>query len=544
MRFRRIDHEDIKDQDPTPCGNAELWRFTQSLLDPNRFAFASFANQAPNYYTPATGDTNTLYHSQAGDLHNPGFSSGLGKPLSRPTSEGGLHGGQVAPATHLHGLSSNGLWSHHFQDGSPPRMQSRQFQSFAPHQFTQQPSAFDQGTIAQTYEDSLIENMVPELEMQERSPLIRCKPSPHKGNMAATVAPAPPSPNQKSTTLPALYSLYTDLPSFRYHIALNAPTAMIKQSHEAPVTYLNKGQAYSISLVNTAPMQASSPSAKYKTSFRVSFEHEQQRQQPASCWQLWKEGRRTNEAYRRDGRLQAVEFVDTSQVIGDKVQGRPRVELESSSFDGFVVTWTSVHDSSPECSFAVRFNFLSTDFSHFKGIKGIPVRLCAKTKMVLGATKSSPPKPDAELCYCKVRLFRDHGAERKLSNDVAHIEKTIDKLKQRIAQGETGVKGIGKREGSESISKSSISRRPGKVLKHKGTWSMSLASNNQGDRAPAERDLHMKVASLQDMFSSNKPISVLYFKGEEQDDPDLHPVLLGATPQDLSKLDINVDASV
>jgi hypothetical protein len=317
---------------------------------------------------------------------------------------------------------------------------------------------------------------------------------------------------------------------------------MIKQSDEVPVTYLNKGQAYSISLVDTSPLQAPPPNLKYRTFIRISFEDEQQRQRPAACWQLWKEGRGTNEAHQRGGRLQAVEFVDPSQVGGGEVQGRPRVELESSSFDGFVVTWTPVHNSAPDCSLAVRFNFLSTDFSHSKGVKGIPVRLCAKTELMTETTGS--PQLDAELCYCKVKLFRDHGAERKLSNDVAHVKKTIDKLKQQIAQVESGMKDFGKRKRSGSISRSSASTRPGKVPKHKRTWSMSSASDNQGARAPAEEDLHIKLASLQDMFSSTRPVSVLYLKGEEQDDPDLHPVLLSATPQELSKLDTNVDAPI
>tara|TARA_R110002003_G_scaffold76_1_gene6978 strand:- start:49170 stop:51050 length:1881 start_codon:yes stop_codon:yes gene_type:complete len=373
-----------------------------------------------------------------------------------------------------------------------------------------------------------MDNMVPDVEMQEHSPLIGFAPHSYQDNLAAAVAPPPPPPNQ----------------NFRYHVTLNAPTAMIKSSDEVPVTYLNKGQAYSISLVDTAPVQASPAPVKYRTFIRISFEDEQQRQRPAACWQLWKEGRGTNEAHQRGGRLQAVEFVDPSQVGGGEVQGRPRVEIESSSFDGFAVTWTPVHNATPECSLAVRFNFLSTDFSHSKGVKGIPVRLCAKTELVLDEPGSPQGKLDAELCFCKVKLFRDHGAERKLSNDVAHVKKTIDKLKQQIAQVESGMKDFGKRKRSSSISKGSASTRPGKVPKHKRTWSMSSASSNSGARAPAEEDLHIKLASLQDMFSSTRPVSVLYLKGDEQDDPDLHPVQLVSSPQDLSKLDTAIDAQM
>jgi hypothetical protein len=326
------------------------------------------------------------------------------------------------------------------------------------------------------------------------------------------------------------------LSSFRYHVTLNAPTAMIKHHGEIPVTYLNKGQAYAISIVDTQPQLATVP-ATYRTFIRVSFEDEQQRQRPSACWQLWKEGRGTNEAHHRGGRLQAVEFVDPSQAGGIEAAGRPKVELDCASFDGFAVTWTPSPNSPPECSVAVRFNFLSTDFSHSKGVKGIPVRLCAKTGL---QSTQSPAIPDAliaETCFCKVKLFRDHGAERKLSNDIAHVKKSIDKLKQQIAQSESGMKDLGKRKRSGSMSKptSTAASRPGKVPKHKRTWSMSSASST-GNRGAQEEDLQLKLAALQDMFTSTRPASVLYLKGEEGDDPDLHPVRLTGEPQDLTKV--------
>jgi hypothetical protein len=519
------DPDDIKDQDPTPRGNIEPWRFTPSLLDPNSFAFTNFANQPPGYYTLTPGGTNTLYHSQAGDLHTPGFSFGLGTPLSLPTSEGTLHAGQAAPNNpQFQGFNPHALANHHhFQNTNPFGIQPQHSQSFAPHQFTHQPSAFDHASLTQAHEDSPMENVIPEVEMQ--SPLLGFAPQSYEDNLACVVAPAgQPSQN------------------FRYHVTLNAPTAMVKQHDEVPVTYLNKGQAYSISLVDTNPSQAPPSTLKYRTFIRISFEDEQQRQRPASCWQLWKEGRGTNEAHQRGGRLQAVEFVDPSQVGGGEVQGRPKIELEKSSFDGFSVTWTPAPNAAPECSLAVRFNFLSTDFSHSKGVKGIPVRLCAKTELVSETTGSPSEAHAAELCYCKVKLFRDHGAERKLSNDVAHVKKTIDKLKQQIAQVESGMKDFGKRK--RSGDDKSGNSRPGKLQKHKRTWSMSSASDTQGTRPAAEEDLHIKLASLQDMFSSTRPVSLLYLKGEEQDDPDLHPVQLSSTPQELSKIDTNVDAQM
>jgi hypothetical protein len=308
---------------------------------------------------------------------------------------------------------------------------------------------------------------------------------------------------------------------------------MIKHADEIPVTYLNKGQAYTLNVHDTR----SKPGAhvQYRTFVRVSFEDEQQRQKPAACWQLWKEGRGTNEAHQRGGRLQAVEYVESGQVGNTEDPSKPRIELECASFDGFCVVW-SPPNGAAQCPISVRFNFLSTDFSHSKGVKGIPVRLCTKTE-VLGEIASTTPATVSEVCYCKVKLFRDHGAERKLSNDIQHVKKQIDKLNQQIAQIESGMRDLGKRKRSGSVAKASLhDGRPGKIPKHRRTWSMSSVTSNSG-RGSAEEDLHVKLMTLNDMFSSTRPQSVLYLRGAEQDDPDLHPVKLGGESVELVRND-------
>ena len=320
---------------------------------------------------------------------------------------------------------------------------------------------------------------------------------------------------------------------FRYQITLNAPTAMIKHSDETPITYLNKGQAYAVSISDSMSHGPAAGPIKYRTVIRISFEDEQQRQRPSACWQLWKEGRGLAEAHQRGGKLQAVEYVDPNQG-GDEETKRPRIELETASFDCFSVIWIpSPGSSTIDCSVAVRFNFLSTDFSHSKGVKGIPVRLCAKTEIISSGTPDSPPAPTAEVCFCMVKLFRDHGAERKLSNDVAHIKKTIDKLKHQITQVESGARDVGKRKRSGSMSRGA-SHRPGKVQKHRRTFSVSSQGSN--GRPAIEEDLHTKLGTMQDMFTSTRPVSILYLRGYKQDDPDAFPVSLPGEPIDLMKV--------
>ena len=319
---------------------------------------------------------------------------------------------------------------------------------------------------------------------------------------------------------------------FRYHVTLNAPTAMVKHRDEIPITYLNKGQAYVVTISDNMGLGPAQGPIKYRTVIRISFEDEQQRQRPSSCWQLWKEGRGLAEAHQRSGKLQAVEYVDPNHGNVDDTK-RSRVDLEKASFDCFSVTWSPAPGSvTADCTVAVRFNFLSTDFSHSKGVKGIPVRLCAKTEIISSGTPDSPPGPTSEVCFCKVKLFRDHGAERKLSNDVAHIKKTIDKLKQQIAQAENGVKEAGKRK--RSAGDKGNSHRPSKAQKHKRTWSVS--SQDSTGRPAGEEDLHLKLENMQDMFTSTRPVSVLYLQGYEQDDPDAYPVFLPGEPTDLTKI--------
>lgn len=505
-------------------------------MDPSSFAFTSFANAPPGYYTPTPGGTNTLYHPQAGDLHTPtlSFGMGLGTPLSMPTTDNAMQSGPtMVDLAGFHHGTAGGMHPSQFQQ------QHHQFHPFVqPHPSQQAfaPSSF-------VHQDTGYETMD-----QDGSPMDSDNPEERMGSIESTFhgqSPMMGGFQQRQYGMPLTMPLHPSAEKFRFHVTLNAPTAMIKHADEIPVTYLNKGQAYSLSIVDTQPALPIVPGTRLRTYVRVSFEDDQQRQKPGVCWSLWKEGRGTNEAHQRGGKLQAVEYVEAGQPAeGD--DKRTRVELESASFDGFSVIWTPGVNGAVECNIAVRFNFLSTDFSHSKGVKGIPVRLCAKTNLLpSGGSPGSDSSP--EICYCKVKLFRDHGAERKLSNDVAHVKKTIDKLKQQIAQAESGLKDFGKRKraGGAQTKGAVDSARPGKAPKHKRTWSMSSASSaggghgsgGGGARNALEEDLHFKLQTLQDMFTSTRPVSVLYLRGEDLDDPDAHPVSLPGEALDLSKVE-------
>jgi len=505
-RAQSLGHDAFRDQDPTPRANNEQWRFTPSALD-SQFSFPNAFTGGHGYYTPTPGGTNTIYHPTAGDLHTPtlGLGMGLGTPLSMPTADGSLHPGPG----HMDFGGLHQGFGHPFQhynafiQAAPPQP------SFAPSTFVHNDSGF-------------------ETMDQDASPIDSDQADERMGSIDSNFQQSSMMFQGRPFGMPMSMQLPPSAEEFRFQTTLNAPTAMVRSADEIPVTYLNKGQAYSLSIVDNRPQLPIVPGTRFRTFIRVSFEDAEQRSKPGFCWSLWKEGRGTNEAHQRGGKLQAVEFVEAPQPAeGD--DKRTRIELESASFDGFSVIWTPGVNGSVDCNIAVRFNFLSTDFSHSKGVKGIPVRLCAKTQPYQPNSPQSPNTNDgAEICYCKVKLFRDHGAERKLSNDVAHVRKNIEKIKQQMAQAESGIKDFGKRKrGGAAQMKTQTIQRPGKVQKHKRTWSMSSASSaGGGPRVQVEEDLTMKLQTFQDMFTSTRPVSRLYLRGDELDDPDLHPVVL------------------
>ncbi|TGZ81203.1 hypothetical protein EX30DRAFT_269609 [Ascodesmis nigricans] len=493
-------HQDL---DPTP--RAEPFRFTPSLtpsvfMDPTSSAFTAFANQPPGLFTPTPGaSTATLNGLSA--LAPPPAPHDIGLSLESPmalqngstmlptTSDGQLYAAPQAIQPQFGNFNFN-------QPGMPP-------QYLDPSQYAPRPPSG------------------PGSPMDLSGTDILGGARPLDGILSLSRGP-PTSIPMDDRSFDQLSRLIPDSgEKFRFHIVLNAPTAMIKHPEEIPVTYLNKGQAYTISIIDTAPPPPGATPVKYRTFIRISFHDEAQRSRPAQCWQLWKEGRGTNEAHQRGGKLQAVEYVEPPN-IDDEDSKKGKVELESSWFDGFAVTWSPGTNDATETSVSVRFNFLSTDFSHSKGVKGIPVRLCAKTVAVpTGSPKT--PQEAPEICYCKVKLFRDHGAERKLANDILHVRKTIEKLKQQANQIDgTGMKVYSKKaKKPESIELNGV----GKAHKHKRSWSMSSASSVGGSRTQ-EEDTAMKLQSMEDMFTSTRPFSVLYLKGEDGDDPDLYPVRL------------------
>ncbi|KAK4906866.1 hypothetical protein LTR66_017679 [Elasticomyces elasticus] len=118
-----------------------------------------------------------------------------------------------------------------------------------------------------------------------------------------------------------------------------------------------------------------------------------------------------------------------------------------------------------------------------------------------------------ELAYCKVKLFRDHGAERKRSNDVDHVKKTIEKLKQQVSQAEMGGGFVMRKRGNNASATT-------KAYLANGLERWTTREDIFGN------DLQSKLAIMREMFSSIGSVSIFALRGDQADDPDLYPIWL------------------
>ncbi|KAI9046087.1 uncharacterized protein KD926_003925 [Aspergillus affinis] len=314
------------------------------------------------------------------------------------------------------------------------------------------------------------------------------------------------SPNTASKMPQSTEAFEASNEQLRYNVTLHAPTAMIKDQNEAPMTYLNKGQTYILSIADSVPPPAGSRPARYRTSVRVVFDEAAQAIDPSACWQLWKEVRGSKDAQERGGDAQAVDCLDPAEGAAGKP--RNQIQLERISVDGFCCTWTAdIQTGARECSIGVRFNFLSTDFTHSKGVKGYPVRLCVKTEMIAPDEEDAGVDNAPEMCSCKIKLFRDHGAERKLHSDISQTQKSIRKLQRETAMSQTGEDdqlGKRKRGNLSSVAKS------------------AARTDEEQRQAQIYRDAEMHM--LGDSLTSNLPMTGLTQRCEPKDDPDQYPI--------------------
>ncbi|KAF9200172.1 grainyhead-like [Haplosporangium sp. Z 27] len=197
--------------------------------------------------------------------------------------------------------------------------------------------------------------------------------------------------------------------SLRFKVTLDAQTAAMQHQGDTPVTYLNKGQFYTVTMQDTEGYDG-----EINSVIKITFHEETHRKLAARYWSFWL-SQQTNPKTAR-----ALDI--------EKASSTGMLEVQSKTFDRISFKW----NGKVGAKLMVRFNCLSTDFSRIKGVKGIPLRVHMDT-VLAGNTDSSGEQEQVERAYAKIKLFRDKGAERKNKDDHKHLEKMWDKMRGKNA---------------------------------------------------------------------------------------------------------------
>ncbi|EPB91640.1 hypothetical protein HMPREF1544_01562 [Mucor circinelloides 1006PhL] len=181
-----------------------------------------------------------------------------------------------------------------------------------------------------------------------------------------------------------------------------AATAVTQKAEESAITYLNRGQVYGIQLNDKRGRDQIMTST-----LSIAFHSSSHRRISESYWKFWIGQQKQSEARAID--------IDASQSTGI-------TDLNFPSFDKISFNWNGKYGA----KIYVRFKCLSTDFSRIKGVKGIPLRTQMETHVDADSAAGVPELN--EICFCKVKLFRDKGAERKNKDDAKQISKQLEKV--------------------------------------------------------------------------------------------------------------------
>ncbi|KAF9197793.1 grainyhead-like, partial [Haplosporangium sp. Z 27] len=180
--------------------------------------------------------------------------------------------------------------------------------------------------------------------------------------------------------------------NLRFRISLEAQTAAMQRQDETPVTYLNKGQFYSVALQDTDDYDGEVTSV-----IKVTFHDPSHRRLAARYWSFWL----SQQPNPKTARALDIEKASSTGIL----------EVQSKTFDRISFKW----NGKAGAKLMVRFNCLSTDFSRIKGVKGIPLRVHIDSHVEGDNESSSSNKNSAggqystpmERSFAKIKLFRD-----------------------------------------------------------------------------------------------------------------------------------------
>ncbi|XP_071355721.1 grainyhead-like transcription factor 2b [Trachinotus anak] len=200
--------------------------------------------------------------------------------------------------------------------------------------------------------------------------------------------------------------------SFRY--TLDATRSLRQKQGEGPMTYLNKGQFYAVTLNElSANNRLRHPISKVRSVIMVVFSEDKNRDEQLKYWKYWHSRQHTA----KQRVLDIADYKESFNTIGN---------IEEIAYNAISFTW----DVNEEAKIFITVNCLSTDFSSQKGVKGLPLMIQIDTYSY--NNRSNKPLHRA---YSQIKVFCDKGAERKIRDE----ERKLFRKKSKVKDGSVGV---------------------------------------------------------------------------------------------------------
>ncbi|KAG7458116.1 hypothetical protein MATL_G00234610 [Megalops atlanticus] len=182
--------------------------------------------------------------------------------------------------------------------------------------------------------------------------------------------------------------------TFQY--TLEATRSVRQKQGEGPMTYLNKGQFYAVTLNETGANKClRHPISKVRSVIMVVFSEDKNRDEQLKYWKYWHSRQHTA----KQRVLDIADYKESFNTIGN---------IEEIAYNAISFTW----DVNEEAKIFITVNCLSTDFSSQKGVKGLPLMIQIDTYSY--NNRSNKPLHRA---YSQIKVFCDKGAERKIRDE-------------------------------------------------------------------------------------------------------------------------------
>ncbi|XP_047126925.1 grainyhead-like protein 1 homolog isoform X1 [Hydra vulgaris] len=190
----------------------------------------------------------------------------------------------------------------------------------------------------------------------------------------------------------------------KYIFILEAQTSVVQKREDETLTYLNKGQFYYITFESGPENKCS----RAKSIIHLVFRDEKDEMTELTNWKYW-----YNQQPNFNQRAFDIERKACQNVI---------IDNEEYGYNALAFLWSPYL----KAKVSFRINCLSTDFTPQKGVKGLPLYIQIDTYEDM--SENAQPVHQA---FCKIKIFRDKGAERKNKEESKTVGKRMVKyLKQ------------------------------------------------------------------------------------------------------------------